>query len=78
MTVRTRIHWTDEERNIVFNRIVEVYAEGRSSSRENILIKSQYDLPVGRRRKFYTAMQTNLKDWMERARAESYSRIRDR
>jgi hypothetical protein len=78
MTTRTRIHWTDEERNIVFNRMVEVYAEGRTSSRENILIKSQYDLPVGRRRKVYPAMLANLKDWMERAKAESYSRARDR
>jgi hypothetical protein len=78
MTVRTRIHWTDEERNVVFNRMVEVYAEGRSSSRENILIKAQYDLPIGRRRKVYPAMVANLKSWMESARAESYSRVRDR
>jgi hypothetical protein len=78
MTVRTRIHWTDEERSVVFNRMVEVYAEGRSSSRENILIKAQYDLPIGRRRKVYPAMLANLKSWMESARAESYSRVRDR
>ena len=75
---RTRIHWTDEERNTVFNRMVDVYAEGRSSSRENILIKSQYDLPLGRRRKVYPTMLANLKDWMERAKAESYTRVRDR
>ena len=78
MTVRTRIHWTDEERNTVFNRMVDVYAEGRSSSRENILIKAQYDLPLGRRRKVYPAMLSNLKSWMESAKAESYSRVRDR
>jgi hypothetical protein len=78
MTARTRIHWTDEERNTVFNRMVDVYAEGRSSSRENILIKAQYDLPVGRRRKVYPAMLANLKSWMESARAESYNRVRDR
>ena len=78
MTARTRIHWTDEERRIVFNRMVEIYAEGRSSSRENILIKAQTSLPLGRRRKVYPAMLSNLKSWMESAKSESYTQSRDR
>lgn len=78
MTTRTRIHWTDEERRIVYNRMVEIYAEGRSSSRENILIKAQTSLPLGRRRKVYPAMLANLKSWMESAKAESYTQARDR
>jgi hypothetical protein len=78
MTKQTRIHWTDEERRIVFNRMVEIYAEGRSSSRENILIKAQTSLPLGRRRKVYPAMLANLKSWMESAKSESYTQSRDR
>lgn len=78
MTARTRIHWTDEERRIVYNRMVEIYAEGRSSSRENILIKAQTSLPLGRRRKVYPAMLANLKSWMESAKSESYTQSRDR
>ena len=78
MTKQTRIHWTDEERRVVFNRMVEIYAEGRSSSRENILIKAQTSLPLGRRRKVYPAMLANLKSWMESAKSESYTQSRDR
>lgn len=74
----TRIRWTYEERRLIYNRMVEVYAEGRYSNRENVLRKAQEVLPAGRRRKIYPTMLSQLKDWMEEARSESYTRARDR
>lgn len=73
-----RIRWTDEERTAVFNRMVEVYTEGRYTGKENILRKSQDVLPIGRRRKIYPTMLYLLRDWMNDAKVESYTRARDR
>lgn len=73
-----RIRWTDEERAKIYSRMVEVYAEGRYSSKENILRKAQEILPVERRRKTYPTMLTQLKGWMERARIEAHTVVRDR
>lgn len=75
---RTRIRWTDQERNLVYNRLVEVYAEGRYTAQANVLQRAQDVLPIGRRRKIYPTMLSQLKDWMHEARMESYTRARDR
>lgn len=73
-----RIFWTDDERNLVYNRMVEVYAEGRYTTRAGVLQRSQDVLPIGRRRKTYPTMLNNLKDWMHQARMEAYTSARDR
>jgi hypothetical protein len=78
MTQRKRIFWNDAERKAVFNRMVELYAGGRYSTRENMLIKAQDILPPSRRRKVYPAMLSNLKVWMNNAEIESQTKARDR
>jgi hypothetical protein len=78
MTQRTRIFWTATEREAVFDRMVELYAGGRYSTRENMLIKAQDALPPSRRRKVYPAMLSNLKVWMNNAEIESQTKARDR
>ena len=78
MTKRTRIFWTATEREAVFDRMVELYAGGRYSTKENMLIKAQDALPPSRRRKVYPAMLSNLKVWMNNAEIESQTKARDR
>lgn len=73
-----RIHWTDEERKDVYNRMVEVYAEGKYTSAQNVMRKAQDVLPLGRRRKTYPNMLYKLKDWMLEARMEAHTSARNR
>lgn len=73
-----RIHWTDEERKAVYNRMVEVYAEGKYTSAQNVMRKAQDVLPLGRRRKTYPNMLYKLKDWMLEARMEAHTSARNR
>lgn len=73
-----RIRWTDDERIAIYERMIELYAEGKYTTKENILRKAQDVLPVDRRRKMYPTLLNQLKGWMERARIESYTRARDR
>jgi hypothetical protein len=73
-----RIRWDVQERTAIYNRLVELYSEGKFSSRDNILRAAQSVLPPERRRKIYPVMLYKLKDWMESARIESYNAARDR
>lgn len=73
-----RVRWTDEERKAVFNRLVEVYSEGKRSDPSSIFQLAQRVLPIDRRRKIYPSMLYGLKSWMESARIESYTQARDR
>lgn len=75
---RTRIRWTDEERNLVYNRLVEVYAEGRYTAQASVLQRAQDVLPIGRRRKIYPNMLYQLKDWMHEARMDAHTSARNR
>lgn len=74
----TRIRWTDEERRLVYNRMVEVYAEGRYTTQVGVLQRAQDVLPIGRRRKTYPTMLNQLKGWMHEARMEAHTSARNR
>lgn len=73
-----RIRWTPEERAAVQERMVQIYAEGRYTAPENVMLRAQQALPVDRRRKVYSSMLHQSKDWMAQARAQAYVVARDR
>lgn len=73
-----RIRWTEEERADIYERLVEVYAEGKRTDPSSILQLAQRVLPIERRRKIYSSMVYNLRDWMHQAKMEAYTRARDR
>lgn len=73
-----RVRWTDEERQAIFERLIEVYAEGKRSDPSSILQLAQRVLPIERRRRIYPSMVYKLRPWMDSARVESYTRARNR
>jgi hypothetical protein len=74
----SRIFWTDEERNQIHQRMVEIYSEGRYRDRSIILLKAQQVLPINRRRKLYPSMLYKLSGWIESAKIDAYTQARDK
>ena len=74
----SRIFWTDEERNQIHQRMIEIYSEGRYRDRSNVLLKAQQVLPIDRRRKLYPSMLYKLSGWIDTAKAEAYTQARNK
>ena len=74
----SRIFWTDEERNQIHHRMIEIYSEGRYRDRSTILLKAQQVLPIDRRRKLYPSMLYKLSGWIDTAKAEAYTQARNK
>ena len=72
-----RITWNKEERTAIYNRMVELYTEGKYTSQENIYRKAQDVLPPERRRKIYPSMLYAAKDWLHSAKMEAYQNARN-
>ncbi len=73
-----RITWSQSEREALYNRMVDIIAEGKWVDNRNILRYAQEVLPTDRRRKVTDGMVFNYKSKIALAKSEAQTRARDR